>query len=85
MKKIKKITPAVQPPVQDIVAEQEAKEEKANNHNHIVINDLETDKAKWYVVHTYSGHELKVAQALKQRAESMNLTDYIRTVNPHSK
>jgi len=59
---------------QDIVAEQEAKPDHAN---HIIINDLSSPKAKWYVVHTYSGHELKVAQALKQRAESMNLTDYI--------
>ena len=50
---------------------------KQDNHNHIVITDLNSPKAKWYVVHTYSGHELKVAQALKQRTESMNLTDYI--------
>ena len=48
-----------------------------NQDNHIVITDLKSPKAKWYVVHTYSGHELKVAQALKQRAESMNLTAYI--------
>ena len=59
---------------QDIVAEQEA---KPDSHNHIVISDVNSPKAKWYVVHTYSGHELKVAQALKQRAESMNLTGYI--------
>ncbi|MBU1323312.1 transcription termination/antitermination protein NusG [Patescibacteria group bacterium] len=62
---------------QDIVIEQEIQEAKTDNHNHIVITDLSSPKAKWYVVHTYSGHELKVAQALKQRAESMNLTDYI--------
>ena len=29
--------------------------------------------AKWYVVHTYSGHENKVASALKQRIESEHL------------
>ena len=29
--------------------------------------------AKWYVVHTYSGHENKVATALKQRIESEHL------------
>lgn len=34
-------------------------------------------KGKWYVVHTYSGHENKVAQALKQRIETMNLADKI--------
>ncbi|HZQ29475.1 MAG TPA: transcription termination/antitermination protein NusG [Patescibacteria group bacterium] len=27
--------------------------------------------AKWYIVHTYSGHENKVAKSLKQRVESM--------------
>lgn len=29
------------------------------------------DNAKWYIVHTYSGHENKVAKSLKQRIESM--------------
>ncbi|MBI2011655.1 transcription termination/antitermination factor NusG [Candidatus Daviesbacteria bacterium] len=29
--------------------------------------------AKWYVVHTYSGHENRVANALKQRVESEHL------------
>jgi transcriptional antiterminator NusG len=29
--------------------------------------------ARWYVVHTYSGHENKVAATLKQRAVSMGL------------
>ncbi len=43
---------------------------------------VQTDKlipagAKWYVVHTYSSHENKVAAAIKQRAEAMRLTDFI--------
>ncbi len=29
------------------------------------------DDAKWYIVHTYSGHENKVAKSLHQRVESM--------------
>lgn len=33
--------------------------------------------AHWYVVHTYSGHEKKVASALKQRIASMRLGDKI--------
>lgn len=33
--------------------------------------------AKWYVVHTYSGHENKVAHTLKQRIESEHLEDKI--------
>lgn len=32
---------------------------------------------KWYVVHTYSGHENKVAHTLKQRIESEHLEDKI--------
>ncbi len=31
------------------------------------------DNAKWYVVHTYSGHENKVATNLKQRIDTMKL------------
>lgn len=33
--------------------------------------------ARWYVVHTYSGHENKVATNLKQRIETMKLGDKI--------
>lgn len=32
---------------------------------------------RWYVVHSYSGHETKVAEQLRQRVESMKLDDYI--------
>lgn len=35
------------------------------------------DNAKWYVVHTYSGHENKVATNLKQRIETMKLAGKI--------
>ena len=31
-------------------------------------------EAKWYVVHTYSGHENKAAAAIKQRIEAMKIT-----------
>lgn len=34
-------------------------------------------KSKWYVVHTYAGHENKVATGLKQRIESEHLEDKI--------
>lgn len=33
--------------------------------------------ARWYVVHTYSGHENKVAAALKQKIKSEHLEDKI--------
>ncbi|HLB51387.1 MAG TPA: transcription termination/antitermination protein NusG [Patescibacteria group bacterium] len=43
----------------------------------IVINRSPHDKAKWYVIHTYSGHEKKVAITLKQRVEAGGFTDRI--------
>lgn len=48
-----------------------------NPNNHVVISETENKKARWFVVHTYSGHEHKVAEALKQRAQTLNLTDRI--------
>ena len=35
------------------------------------------ETTKWYVVHTYSGHENKVAATLKQRVDTMKLADKI--------
>ena len=36
-----------------------------------------SSSARWYVIHTYSGHENKVATTLKQRVETMGLLDKI--------
>lgn len=38
------------------------------------------NKFRWYVVHTYSGHENKVKTALKQRVESLGIKDQIGKV-----
>lgn len=38
---------------------------------------LPSDKGKWYIVHTYSGHENKVAKSLHQRIESMGFENRI--------
>ncbi len=40
---------------------------------HIVISETKDPKAKWYVVHTASGHEARVSETLRQRVETMNL------------
>ncbi len=40
---------------------------------HIVIGATEDPRASWYVVHTASGHEVRVAETLRQRVESMGL------------
>lgn len=40
--------------------------------NHIVISQAQPPESKWYVVHTYSGQEGRVANALRQRVETMD-------------
>lgn len=40
---------------------------------HFVLSKTEDPKAMWYVVHTASGHEVRVAKTLQQRVESMHL------------
>jgi len=43
----------------------------------VIINGNVPEEAKWYVVHTYAGHEKKVAVTLKQRAEASGFTDRV--------
>lgn len=38
---------------------------------------VQPKNTRWYVIHTYSGHENKVATNLKQRVETMHLTEKI--------
>lgn len=42
-----------------------------------IIKISDNPDAKWYVVHTYSGHESKVAITLKQRIEASGFHDKI--------
>lgn len=44
---------------------------------HIVISTTSDPKAKWYVVHTASGHEARVSETLRQRVETMNLQNNV--------
>lgn len=44
---------------------------------HIIIKESDDKRAHWYVVHTYSGHETKVAEQLRQRIISMGLEDKV--------
>lgn len=53
------------------------KQGKKTPDNHVIIKKTDSKKALWYVVHTYSGHEHKVAQTLKQRVETMSLQDKV--------
>jgi len=47
---------------------------------HTIIKKSDDPNARWYVVHTYSGHEARVASTLKQRVESMKATDNVLEV-----
>jgi transcriptional antiterminator NusG len=52
------------------------------NPSHVIISDVPEEekvakRAKWYVLHTYSGHENKVASTLKQRVETMGLEGFV--------
>ncbi len=44
---------------------------------HIVINAADVPGAQWYVVHTTSGHEVRVAETLRQRVETMQLSNQV--------
>jgi transcriptional antiterminator NusG len=60
-------------------------EETSNNdQNMVVINKNVSKEAKWYVVHTYSGHENKVALSLKERIEAAGQSDKVfKVFLPH--
>ncbi len=57
--------------------ELQEKQPRKKFQGHLVLTKTDDPKAQRYVIHTYSGHELKVASALKQRVETMNLSDKI--------
>ena len=44
---------------------------------HIIISESSDPRSSWYVVHTTSGHEVRVSETLRQRVETMNLTDKV--------
>ncbi len=58
----------------------EVQEVQVDNPSIVTISEVDNKKAHWYVVHTYSGHENKVAETLKQRAQTLHLTDKILAV-----
>lgn len=44
---------------------------------HIIISDKVAEDARWYVIHTYSGHEARVAETLRQRVTTLGQTDKV--------
>ena len=41
-----------------------------------------SDEAKWYVVHTYSGYENKVASNLEKTVENHSLQNFLQGQHP---
>lgn len=58
-------------------SEKDSKKEEKSPGYHLIITKTDDPRARWYVVHTYSGHEVKVLSALKQRVGAMRLEDKI--------
>jgi transcriptional antiterminator NusG len=54
----------------------------ANGHDESSSGAASSDKGekKWYIVHTYSGHENKAKLTLLERVRNANLTDYFGDV-----
>lgn len=59
--------------IQDSIQIAERGTGKKKIPGHIIISKAEDPLAKWYVVHTSSGHEVRVMETLRQRVETMNL------------
>lgn len=61
--------------------EPEAIEERGSGSKklkgHIIISKKDDPDARWYVVHTASGHEARIAENLRQRIETMGLEDFV--------
>jgi transcriptional antiterminator NusG len=76
-------TPEVAEPTPNEVIEAKAKEIKDSNEekmglkNHYILVKTDAKDAKWYVIHTYSGHENRVAINMMQRVKTMKLEDKI--------
>jgi transcriptional antiterminator NusG len=91
--KAEEVTASVEEKVEELKAPEKAEEIEAPNAPEIEAKEEEgkteeaeaepikphspSDDAKWYIVHTYSGHENKVAKSLKQRIESMGFENRI--------
>jgi transcriptional antiterminator NusG len=57
--------------------EEKKEEEETDEETVIVVNKDVAESAHWYVVHTYSGHESKVAITLKERVVASGHSDKV--------
>ncbi len=52
------------------------KQEEIKKEEEIKVTS-NSDEGRWYIVHTYAGHEQRVSKALKQRSQSLGFEDKI--------
>lgn len=55
-------------------------DEKASRVTRSLLGQKQAGERGWYVIHTYTGFEDQVAETLKQRIESLGLSDKVFTV-----
>lgn len=65
---------------EEAITPPDVQEVQVKTPNLVVISEVDNPKARWYVLHTYSGHENKVAEMIRQRAETLNLTHKITEI-----
>src|SRR5215472_4719510 len=64
-------------PATEEVAESSAPEESAQQHVSEDVKPSEPSNRNWFIIHTYSGFEQKVADSLRSRAEAFGFADKI--------
>ncbi len=62
---------------EEAVIDNTSQDEEIDEENVIVINKNVSESANWYIIHTYSGHESKVALSLKERVEAAGHSDKV--------
>lgn len=73
-------TPEEDPAVAQLIADSKETDDTADSTDEPSDTSNDNPLAKWYVVHTASGHENRVSAALKQRIESEHLENKILDV-----
>ena len=63
--------------VENADAQEETISEEQKLADAEAIKKASENGAKWYIIHTYAGHENKVERSLKQRVEAMKFTDRV--------
>lgn len=67
-------------PEDDMIPDQEAPEGEAENKEIPAGFSRRSKEAKWYVVHTYSGHENKVKVNIEKLVENRGMQDLVLSV-----